>query len=50
MSERIKLNVKKQWEVGQGHAPHRSGAGQHQDKRTKRLNTRAARNRKAMEE
>lgn len=50
MNERIKLNCKKQWEVGQGHRPHQSGAGQHLDKRSKRLRTRATQVRKAIRE
>jgi hypothetical protein len=47
---KIKLNCKAQWEVGRGHMAHRSGTGTHSDRRTKRLNTRASRNRKAMGE
>jgi len=33
-----------------GHSPHRSGAGVHEDKRTKRCRTRDDQNRKAVEE
>lgn len=36
--------------VAKGHQPHRSGAGQHQDRRTNRLRTRAAQNKKAINE
>lgn len=32
------------WKVRKGHQPHRSGAGKHLDKRTKRLRTRQAAN------
>lgn len=33
-----------------GHQPHRSGAGKHLDKRTRRARTRQAANRRAMED
>lgn len=35
--------------VSRGHQSHRSGAGQHHDRRTGRLRTRSAQNRAAME-
>ena len=35
------------WELGKGHNPHKSGSGQH-DNRPKRLRTRGAKNRKAL--
>lgn len=37
----IPIDVKS-WQVGKGHTPHRSGAGKHADRRTKRLKTRRA--------
>jgi len=43
----IKLNVKKQWEIGRGHIPHRSGSGKH-DNRPKRLRTRRSQNEAAI--
>jgi len=46
----IKLNVKKSWEVGRGHAAHKSGSGVHQDRRTKRQRTRQAQRRSALSE
>lgn len=36
------IKEKKPWEISKGHAPHRSGAGIHADKRTKRAKTRQA--------
>lgn len=38
----LTLDVKKPWEISKGHAPRRSGAGIHADRRTKRLKTRSA--------
>lgn len=49
-NEIIKLNVKKQWQVGRGHTTHNSGAGVHHDSRTKRCRTRQAQQRKAIDE
>ena len=46
-TETIKLNVKQPWQVSRGHAGHKSGAGVHQDRRLKRLRTRAAQRRAA---
>jgi hypothetical protein len=43
----VKLNVRPWWEIGHGHAEHRSGSGQH-DHRPKRLRTRATEKRMAM--
>ena len=48
--EKVKLNVKKTWEVGRGHPEHLPGAGEHQDSRTKRNRTRAEQKRRALEE
>lgn len=39
----IKFTVSTPKNVPTGHTPHRSGGGKHGDRRTKRLNTRAAR-------
>jgi hypothetical protein len=36
--------------VARGHRPHRSGAGKHADKRTKRLRTRGTKDRAAIRE
>lgn len=44
----IKLDVDPT-KVARGHQPHRSGAGIHQDRRTKRLRTRSAQRRAAIE-
>lgn len=44
----IHLNVKKPWEIGKGHNAHRSGSGEHQDKRNKRNNTRSSKLRKSL--
>jgi hypothetical protein len=44
---KIRLTVKP---VAKGHQPHCSGAGQHGDRRTKRLRTRAAQKHQAMRE
>ncbi len=41
-TQTIKLNVKPAWKVGRGHAAYKSGAGVHQDRRTKRYRTRRA--------
>lgn len=43
----IKLNIRPIWEIGRGHAEHRSGSGQH-DNRPKRERTRSAQKRKAV--
>jgi len=45
---KIQIKAKQQWEVGQGHRPHRGGSGVHLDKRTKRQRTRAAQKRIAL--
>lgn len=45
----VKLNVRKLWELGHGHEDHISGSGQH-DSRPKRLRTRSAMKRHAMNE
>lgn len=37
----IKVDVIPEYKVPKGHMPHRSGAGLHKDKRTKRKRTRA---------
>jgi hypothetical protein len=44
----LKLNVRPVWEAAKGHQNHRSGAGHHGDRRTKRLKTRAAQIKAAM--
>lgn len=44
MKTTIQIKVKKQWEAAKGHAPHRSGAGTH-DNRPKRQRTRDAQRR-----
>jgi hypothetical protein len=49
-TEVIKLNVKASWQVGRGHAEHKSGAGVHQDRRTKRLRTRQTQLKAALRE
>ena len=36
--------------VSMGHQPHRSGAGNHADKRNKRCRTRSAQNKKAIQD
>ena len=46
---KLDIDPKKPWEVGHGHAEHRSGAGKH-DNRPKRERTRKAQLRKAIEE
>lgn len=43
----LSLNIRPLWELGKGHNPHKSGSGQH-DNRPKRLRTRGAKNRKAL--
>jgi hypothetical protein len=43
---KIEIKVKKR----KGHQTHRSGSGEHQDKRTKRLRTRSDQKRKALKE
>ena len=47
--DKVKIEPKKIWEIGKGHAQHLSGSGEH-DNRPKRRRTRAARNRAAMKE
>jgi hypothetical protein len=42
-SKEIKFTVSTPKNVPTGHTQHRSGGGKHGDRRTKRLNTRAAR-------
>lgn len=44
----IKLNVRPIWQIGKGHNPHRSGAGTHGDRRSRRVRTRGAAARRAM--
>ena len=46
----VKLNLRPQWEASKGHPEHRSGAGQHSDRRLKRLKTRQSQRRAAMGE
>ena len=46
----IKIDVKKPWELPKGHAPHKSGAGKHLDKRTKRNRTRGNQTKRAIED
>lgn len=48
-TEIIKLNVKQPWQVSRGHLGPKSGAGVHQDRRTKRQRTRQAQRRVALE-
>ncbi len=43
---KITIKVKKR----KGHQPHRSGGGEHQDKRTKRLRTRSEQQRRSLKE
>lgn len=43
----LQLNVRPIWALSTGHAEHKSGSGQH-DNRPKRLRTRNANNRKAI--
>lgn len=43
----VKLNVRPLWKIGHGHEDHIPGSGQH-DHRPKRLRTRAAEKRHAM--
>lgn len=50
MSQILKINVKRPWEISKGHNSHRGGAGCHQDRRTKRCRTRSEQNRKAIKE
>lgn len=45
----IKIEIKKK-PIARGHSQHRSGAGVHLDKRYKRQRTRAAQQRKAIEQ
>lgn len=47
---RLELDVKKDWEVGHGHIPHRGGGGEHQDKRNKRNRTRSSQKRNSIKE
>jgi hypothetical protein len=49
-SQRIKINVKPVWKQKKGHPEPLSGAGKHQDKRTKRKRTRSAKNKDAIED
>jgi len=49
--ETITLTIQvKPWKVGRGHSEHRSGAGVHGDRRTKRQRTRSEQNRNAIKE
>lgn len=46
----MKIKIEKDpTKVKRGHQPHRSGSGQHQDKRKKRNRTRQAQQRKSIE-
>lgn len=45
----VKLNIRPIWQIGKGHSEHLSGSGQH-DHRPKRLRTRGAAKRHAMNE
>lgn len=47
---RIEIAGRLPSEISRGHRPHRSGAGKHLDKRTKRARTRNASLRKVIEE
>ncbi len=40
------ITTKRRNKVALGHQPHKSGAGKHHDRRTKRLRTRSAQKRK----
>jgi hypothetical protein len=48
-TDTIKLNVRPLWRIGKGHNPHRSGAGVHGDRRTRRVRTRGAASRRAVD-
>jgi len=45
----LEINVKP-WKMGRTHRAYKSGAGKHQDRRTKRNRTRADKNRNAIGE
>ena len=47
--DNIRLNPRPLWALGKGHSAHRSGAGAHGDRRTRRLRTRNAQCRRAVE-
>jgi hypothetical protein len=47
---KIEIPGQMPWEKSKGHRPHRSGAGKHLDKRTKRQRTREAAEKKAIED
>lgn len=47
---KVRLNIRPVWAIGKGHNAHRGGAGVHGDRRTRRLRTRQAATRRAVEE
>lgn len=47
-ADKIRLNIKKPWEVSKGHAPHRGGAGSHTP--TPRKGSRGTHKRRAIKE
>jgi hypothetical protein len=47
---KIQLNLKEPWQTAKGHTPHMPGAGEHADKREKRLRTRSAKKRNMLKD
>lgn len=47
-TQKVAIHVRPIWALGKGHSAHRSGSGVHKSRRTRRLRTRSAQNRRAV--